>query len=127
MPRQPVSSLVVVLSSALALQTRAADDAPAAGAPAAKPPVFYETTTVTARPVSAASGAVAVVGPEEARASAARSTSELLREVPGLNLLSSGGRAGQTNAYVRGGDRTTRWCSWTGSRSTTRRTFRAAR
>jgi hypothetical protein len=28
------------------------------------PPVFYETTTVTARPVSLATGSVTVVGPE---------------------------------------------------------------
>lgn len=69
-----------------------------------EPPVFYETTTVTARPVSSASGAVTVVGPEEAQASGARSATELLQEVPGLELLSSGGRAGQTNAYIRGGD-----------------------
>lgn len=69
-----------------------------------KPPVFYETTTVLARPVSSASGAVTVVGRVEAQASAARSATELLQGVPGLGLLSSGGRAGQTHAYVRGGD-----------------------
>jgi len=73
-------------------------------APGAKPPVFYETTTVTARPVSSATGSVTVAGPEEARAAEARSATELLQEVPGLQLLSSGGRAGQTNAYLRGGD-----------------------
>jgi vitamin B12 transporter len=75
-----------------------------APSPAEKPPVFYETTTVTARPVSSASGAVDVVGPDETQASAARSATELLQEVPGLQLLRSGGRAGQTNVYVRGGD-----------------------
>jgi vitamin B12 transporter len=67
-------------------------------------PVFYETTTVTARPVSSATGSVTVVGPEEAQAAEARSATELLQGVPGLQLLSSGGRAGQTNAYLRGGD-----------------------
>ncbi len=82
---------------------------PAAGYPQSDasppaPPVFYETTTVTARPVSSASGAVTVVGPAEAQVSGARSATELLQEVPGLELLSSGGRAGQTNAYIRGGD-----------------------
>jgi outer membrane cobalamin receptor len=69
-----------------------------------KPPVFYETTTVTARPVSGASGAVMVVSPDTLAAAAARSGTEVLREVPGLNLLSSGGRAGVTNAWVRGAD-----------------------
>jgi outer membrane cobalamin receptor len=72
--------------------------------PDARPPVFYETTTVTARPVPSATGSVTVVGPEEVRAAEARSAAEILRAVPGLQLLSSGGRAGQTNAYLRGGD-----------------------
>ena len=61
--------------------------------PDPKPPVFYETTTVTARPVSSATGSVTVVGPDEARAANARSATELLLQVPGLHLLRSGGRA----------------------------------
>jgi vitamin B12 transporter len=67
-------------------------------------PVFYETTTVTAQPVSSASGSVTVIDEAEAKASQARSAAELLQGVPGLGLLSSGGPAGQTNAYIRGGD-----------------------
>lgn len=107
----PASALAVVLWCAPVPGPASASDdptprPPAVGAdePEATPPVFYETTTVTARPVSSASGAVTVVGPDEAQASGARSATELLQEVPGLELLSSGGRAGQTNAYVRGGD-----------------------
>jgi vitamin B12 transporter len=69
-----------------------------------KPPVFYETTTVTARPVSGASGAVTVVSSDELATSQAQSGTDVLREVPGLNLLASGGRAGVTNAWVRGAD-----------------------
>ncbi len=69
-----------------------------------KPPVFYETTTVTARPVSGASGAVTVVSSDELATAEARSGTDVLREVPGLNLLGSGGRAGVTNAWVRGAD-----------------------
>ena len=105
---------VFLLSLALLLGwppfARSQSDAPPPAPPSeaedpdAKPPVFYETTTVTARPVSSATGSVTVVGPEEARAAEARSASEILQDVPGLQLLSSGGRAGQTNAYVRGGD-----------------------
>ena len=72
--------------------------------PQSGPPVFYETTTVTARPVSATSGAVSVLDSREVAASAARSASDVLRQVPGLNALSSGGRAGVTNAFLRGGD-----------------------
>jgi vitamin B12 transporter len=72
-------------------------------AQAAKP-VFYETTTVTARPVSGASGAVTVVSADELAAAQASSGTDVLREVPGLNLLASGGRAGVTNAWIRGAD-----------------------
>jgi vitamin B12 transporter len=68
------------------------------------PPVFYETTTVTARPVSSTSGAVSVLDSREVEASAARSAADALRDVPGLNALSSGSRAGVTNAFLRGGD-----------------------
>jgi vitamin B12 transporter len=113
----PVASLAAALALAvfLAPSASASSDPPpsagaqdgsptSAGSPEAKPPVFYETTTVTARPVSDASGAVTVVSSEETQAAAARSGTELLQNVPALHLLSSGGRAGQTNAYVRGGD-----------------------
>jgi outer membrane cobalamin receptor len=75
-----------------------------AEAPSGPPPVFYETTTVTARPVATAVGSVTVVDERDLAASAARSGTEVLREVPGLNLLASGGRAGVTNAWVRGAD-----------------------
>ncbi len=71
---------------------------------ALRPPVFYETTTVTARPVSSASGGVSVLDSREVAASASRSASDVLRQVPGLNALSSGSRAGVTNAFLRGGD-----------------------
>jgi len=67
-------------------------------------PVFYETTTVTARPVSSSSGSVTVITGEELAASEARSGTEVLREVPGLNLLPTGGRSGITHAWIRGGD-----------------------
>ncbi len=69
-----------------------------------QPPVFYETTTVTARPVSSASGGVSVLDAREIEAQASRTTADLVRLVPGLNVLSTGGRAGVTNAWVRGGD-----------------------
>jgi outer membrane cobalamin receptor len=79
---------------------RKADD----DADAPRPPVFYETTTVTARPVSSAAGAVSVLDSSEVAASASRSAGDLLRQVPGLNALSSGSRAGITNAFLRGSD-----------------------
>jgi outer membrane cobalamin receptor len=72
--------------------------------PTPTPPVFYETATVTARPVSSATGAVTVLDASEIEASAARSATEALAMVPGLNALASGGRAGVTNAFLRGSD-----------------------
>jgi len=67
-------------------------------------PVFFETTTVTARPVSSATGSVTVIGAEELAGSEARSGSEILEEVSGVNLLPTGGRPGVTHAWIRGAD-----------------------
>lgn len=67
-------------------------------------PVFYETTTVVARPLATASGSVSVLDANEIAATEAHSTAELLREVPGLDVLSTGGPAGVSQAYLRGGD-----------------------
>ena len=81
------------------------DQAPPSPAPdGAKPPSFYETTTVTARPVSTATTSVTVVEDADLAAAAARSGTDVLRETPGLNLLPTGSRAGVTNAWVRGAD-----------------------
>src|SRR5512145_1910246 len=52
-----------------------------------KPPSFYETTTVTARPVSTATTSVTVLEDADLVAAAARSGTDVLRETPGLNLL----------------------------------------
>ena len=54
--------------------------------------------------MSSSSGSVTVITAEELEASEARSGTEVLREVPGLNLLPTGGRAGLTHAWIRGGD-----------------------
>jgi vitamin B12 transporter len=69
-----------------------------------RPPVFYETATVTARPVSSASGAVTVVDAQEIETAGDRSGAEILDDVPGLAVLTSGGRAGFAHAWIRGGD-----------------------
>lgn len=100
-------ALLLALAPALLVPSPAgADSAPAAddASTPEKRPVFYETTTVTARPVSSASGAVSVVDAEELDASVARSGSDALRDVPGLHLLETGGRAGLTHAWIRGAD-----------------------
>jgi vitamin B12 transporter len=67
-------------------------------------PQFFETTNVVARPVSSSAGSVSIVEGAEVERTAARSLSEALRSVPGLGLISSSGRAGTTQAYIRGGD-----------------------
>ena len=105
--RRAASLLPLALLLGWPATARPQSDAPRAAPPqdeGAEPPAFYETTTVTARPVSSATGSVTVVGPDEARSAEARTATELLQGVPGLQLLASGGRAGQTNAYLRGGD-----------------------
>jgi outer membrane cobalamin receptor len=96
------ASLVFLVSARAGAQ--ASPPAPPAEEPPAGAPVFYETTTVTSRPVESSTGAVTVVERAELQASAARSGADVLRDVPGVNLLSSGGRSGVTNAWLRGAD-----------------------
>lgn len=83
----------------------------ASGAPAAEPgsapderPVLYETATVRARPLASATGAVTVLDREEIEALDVSSVAELVRFIPGLDLVSSGPRGGVANAQIRGGD-----------------------
>ncbi len=94
---------LIALGTPTLAQAKKADDAGQDKGNKA-PPVFYETTTVSARPVTSASGGVTVVDRRELEAAAARSTTEAVAEVPGLNALSSGSRAGVTNAFIRGSD-----------------------
>jgi iron complex outermembrane receptor protein/vitamin B12 transporter len=65
---------------------------------------FYSTATVRERPLSSATGAVSVLDREAIEASGARTTAELLRFVPGLDVTSNGTRGGLTTAQIRGGD-----------------------
>jgi outer membrane cobalamin receptor len=75
---------------------------PAASASAR--PTFYETTTVQARTLESTSTSVDVLDRATIDAAGARSVAELLRLVPGLHVLASGGRGGVTFASLRGGD-----------------------
>ncbi len=56
------------------------------------------------RPLSSATGSVAVLDREAIEASGARTVAELLRFVPGLDVTSGGTRGGLTTAQIRGGD-----------------------
>jgi outer membrane cobalamin receptor len=67
-------------------------------------PAFYDTATVEARSVDGSPASVAILDAAEVDASGSRSMSDAIREVPGLNVLSTGGRAGVTNVWIRGGD-----------------------
>jgi len=59
---------------------------------------------VRERPLSSATGSVAVLDREAIEASGARTVAELLRFVPGLDVTSGGTRGGLTTAQIRGGD-----------------------
>jgi outer membrane cobalamin receptor len=67
-------------------------------------PAFYDTATVEARPVDASPASVAILDAREVDASGSRGVGDAIREVPGLNVLATGGRAGVTNVWIRGGD-----------------------
>ncbi len=77
---------------------------PAAAPPAGDAPVFYETATVTARPLSSATASVTVVERQEVERSGARTIAELMRFIPGVDISTNGSRGGLTTAQLRGGD-----------------------
>ncbi|MFL6198993.1 MAG: TonB-dependent receptor plug domain-containing protein [Thermoanaerobaculia bacterium] len=64
---------------------------------------FYETATVQARPLSAATGSVTVIDREAIEASGARTVGELLRLAPGVSVTTNG-RGGASVAMIRAGE-----------------------
>src|SRR5215470_16076608 len=74
------------------------------GAGPAAAPVFFETATVQARPLSSATASVSVLDRRDIDRSGARTVGELMRFIPGVDLLSNGARGGLTLAEIRGGD-----------------------
>lgn len=78
----------------------------AAAEPSASPTpsVFFETTTVEARPITTTAGSVTVLDRETIAASGGESVADVLDGLAGVNVLSSGSRAGVSNAFVRAGD-----------------------
>ncbi len=74
--------------------------------PAQEPPsaTFYSTATVVERPLSSATGSVTVLDRESIVASGARTVTEVLRFVPGLDVTTNGARGGFSTAQIRGGD-----------------------
>lgn len=64
---------------------------------------FYETATVQARPLSAATGSVTVIDREAIEASGARTVGDLLRLAPGVSVTTNG-RGGSSVAMIRAGE-----------------------
>ncbi|HVG09279.1 MAG TPA: TonB-dependent receptor [Thermoanaerobaculia bacterium] len=64
---------------------------------------FYETATVQARPLSAATGSVTVIDRETIEASGARTVGDLLRLAPGVSVTTNG-RGGFSAAQIRAGE-----------------------
>jgi vitamin B12 transporter len=80
------------------------DDPGAADSGIEERPRYYGTATVTARPVDSATGALAVLTREQIEALDVVSVAELIRHIPGLDLVSSGPRGGVAYAQIQGGE-----------------------
>ncbi|MEX0792055.1 MAG: TonB-dependent receptor [Pirellulaceae bacterium] len=60
------------------------------------------TPTATPQPARRFGGTVRVIGPQEIRESGARNMSDLLRQVPGVDVVASGPPGGQQSIFLRG-------------------------
>ena len=67
-------------------------------------PRFYETAVITARPLEEATQATTVLDRDEIEALNVPTVAELMRFVPGVDVVSSGPRGGVAFAQIRGGD-----------------------
>ena len=80
--------------------------APAPSAPAPQTSIPREDVVVTvsseAIPVSASAASVTVIRQEQIRDSGAQNVSDILRQVPFLNLQRAGGEGGLTTVFIRG-------------------------
>ncbi len=94
-----VAAAAMVLAGALPGALQAAAPPPGERSPET---TFYETATVSARPLSAATAAVTVLDRQEIERAGARTVGELLRFVPGVALSTDGMRGGLTTAQIRG-------------------------
>ncbi|MEM7351666.1 MAG: TonB-dependent receptor plug domain-containing protein, partial [Acidobacteriota bacterium] len=91
----------------LCLIAPAAGGAEATGAEPDEAPsltTFYGTATVRERPVTSATSAVTVLDRAAIEATGARTLSELLRFVPGLDITTGVARGSLATAQIRGGD-----------------------
>lgn len=70
----------------------------------AQSPQIFATTTVWERALDSATAAVTVIDREQIETLGARTVAEVLRYVPGVNLVGAGSRGGLSVAQIRGGD-----------------------
>ncbi len=66
--------------------------------------VYSTATVIGGRPISSSTSAVFVLDRAAVESLVARSAADLLRFVPGVQLLTNGSRGGATAAQIRGGD-----------------------
>ena len=101
----------ILLSLALASAAAAQQSQPAQPAQPASSneekdqlPAYREEVLVRARAPASPAAAVTVIEREAIEASQARTADELLEQVAGVHILTSGSRGGSSSAQIRGGD-----------------------
>ncbi|MDE2924124.1 MAG: TonB-dependent receptor [Acidobacteriota bacterium] len=100
-----LAALVVQAASALVAQDEGAEPAEAGDQDGSAPEaVFYETATVRARALDAATASVQVIEADELRHLAVRDAAEALRQVPGAWVLGNDSSAALAGVSLRGGD-----------------------
>jgi outer membrane cobalamin receptor len=90
-----VRRVTLLLAASLATPLPADDDARS---------VLYETATVRARPVAGATTAVTVLDRQAIEELGVATVAELMRFIPGVDVASTGPRAGSATAQIRGGE-----------------------
>ncbi len=82
--------------------TASAEGAAPADIATASPDTVVVTFTRTPTPVDEVAGSISVVTAEQIEARQERTLPEVLRDLPGLNLVQAGGPGGQTAIFMRG-------------------------
>jgi vitamin B12 transporter len=98
-PQPHRRSAAGLAAAALLLGRGLAAQSPAPGPVQAQ---FQDTATVVAQPLGSATATETVLERQEIERSGARTVTELLRLVPGVDISTNGGRGGLTTAQIRG-------------------------
>jgi vitamin B12 transporter len=97
--RRTLALLAVLL--AYPVQVSAADDE-ASSPPVSLPPVVVTTPTRLPTPQSEVASSITVIPSEEIERKQERTLPDALKDVPGLNVIQTGGPGGQTSVFIRG-------------------------